>query len=64
MDDEIPRKLNERTGKHRCIRCLSEVPAEVYLQNDFLCGVCAEDGDYPLASTPEPRKAASKKDQG
>jgi len=39
--DVIPRKLNERTEKHRCIRCLEEVRAEEYFGNDFLCDECA-----------------------
>ena len=47
----------ERTGKHKCVQCLREVPAEEYLANDFLCNECAAKEEYPLASTPS-------KDQG
>gem|GEM_PF-652104 len=54
--DDPPRNMNERTGKHRCIRCLADVGAEEYFGNDHLCDKCAADGDYPLASTPEPKK--------
>jgi hypothetical protein len=63
MDEPIPRQLNERTGRHRCIRCLAEVEAALYLQNDFLCDACADDG-FPLASTPEPTTAAGAQDEG
>jgi hypothetical protein len=61
VDDAIPRNLNERTGKHRCTRCLAEVPAETFLLNDFLCDRCAAEGDYPLASTPEAPASDQKK---
>jgi len=54
--ENAPRSLPERTGKHRCIRCLAETPADEYMRNDHLCDACAADGDYPLASTPEPKK--------
>ncbi len=54
MSDEAPpRSLNERTGKHYCIRCLAEVPAAAYLRNDHICDVCAESDEYPLKSTPD-----------
>jgi len=56
MPDDSLRNLPERTGKHRCIRCLAETQAEEYMRNDHLCDACAADGDYPLASTPEPKK--------
>ena len=57
MPDDFPRPIpSERTGKHVCVRCLSEVEAEEYFRNDHLCDKCAAEGDYPLASTPEPRK--------
>ena len=59
MSDDHPRHvLAERTGRHVCVRCLSEVEVDEYLRNDHLCDECAAEGDYPLASTPEPRKAA------
>lgn len=41
-DATTPRKLNERTEKHKCIKCLREVPSEEYFSNDFLCNECAE----------------------
>jgi hypothetical protein len=40
-DEPLPRKLNERTGKHYCIICLSETPAEAYFANDHICDACA-----------------------
>jgi len=52
VDDETPRQLAERTGKHYCVRCLAEVADDVYLRNDFLCDACAERDEYPLQSTP------------
>ena len=54
MDDEAPRRnLHERTGKHLCIRCMSEISAEEYFRNDFFCDACAaEDQIFPLESTP------------
>jgi hypothetical protein len=45
MSDDPPRNLPERTGRHRCIRCLADVPADEYLRNDHLCNACAEEGD-------------------
>ncbi len=48
--------MNERTGRHVCVRCLAEVATDEYLRNDHLCDACAADGDYPLASTPEPKR--------
>lgn len=53
MDERTPRHLNERTGKHICIRCLAEVPADVYFRNDMICDACAEKDDDPLQSTPD-----------
>ncbi|HEY4640663.1 MAG TPA: hypothetical protein VII75_04915 [Thermoanaerobaculia bacterium] len=50
MHDDPLRSLPERTGKHRCIRCLAEVPADEYMRNDHLCDACAADGDYPAPS--------------
>jgi hypothetical protein len=41
-DDEVPRLLRERTGKHYCIRCLKETPAEEWFDNDHVCDDCAE----------------------
>ncbi|HEX7677825.1 MAG TPA: hypothetical protein VF713_06860 [Thermoanaerobaculia bacterium] len=48
--------MNERTGKHVCVRCLREVESEEYFRNDHLCDGCAAEGDYPLASTPAPKR--------
>ena len=31
-------------------------PAEEYQRNDHICDACAEDDEYPLASTPEAKK--------
>ena len=57
MTGDSPRRtMNERTGRHVCVRCLSEVETEEYLRNDHLCDACAAQGDYPLASTPEPKR--------
>ena len=56
LDEPPPRALPERTGRHFCIRCLTEVGAEEYLRNDHLCARCAESDEYPLASTPDEKK--------
>ena len=53
IDEAPPRNLIERTGKHHCIRCLAEVPLDVFLRNDHICDVCAESDEYPLKSTPD-----------
>ncbi|MEO6325668.1 MAG: hypothetical protein ABIQ65_13685 [Thermoanaerobaculia bacterium] len=53
MDDEIARRLPERTGRHRCASCLAEVAIEEYFDGDFFCAACAQRaGEYPLATTP------------
>ena len=54
-DEPPPRKLNERTGKHYCVKCLAAVPPEEYLRNDHICDACAAEDEYPLASTPGPK---------
>lgn len=54
-DDPPPRDLPERTGKHYCVQCLAQIPAEEYLRNDLICDECAAKDEYPLASTPEPK---------
>lgn len=65
MQEETPRGLPERTGKHLCVQCLSPVGAEEYLRNDHICDACAAKDEYPLASTPdEPGKKKKKKDGG
>lgn len=51
-----PRKPGERTGKHYCVKCLAEVPAEEYLRNDHICDECAASDEYPLKSTPDAKK--------
>ena len=55
-DDPPPRALPERTGRHFCGRCLAAIPAEDFLRNDHICDACAAQQEYPLASTPEPKK--------
>ena len=60
QDESVPRELPERTGRHLCIRCLAPVAADEYLRNDHICDACAANDEYPLASTPEPKK----KDEG
>lgn len=39
-DDRPHRPLKERTGKHTCIECLREVPADEYFRNDHVCNDC------------------------
>ena len=41
QDEETPRQLPERTGRHRCINCLADVSDEEYFRNDFFCDACA-----------------------
>jgi hypothetical protein len=55
-DDPLPRELAERTGKHICVKCLAQIPAEEYFRNDHICDECASKSEYPLASTPEEKK--------
>ncbi len=55
MHEPPGRALPERTGKHFCVRCLNEIPAEEYFRNDHFCDTCAAQDDYPSASTPEPK---------
>ena len=45
QDEETPRQLQERTGRHKCINCLAEVSDEEYLRNDFFCDACATEID-------------------
>jgi hypothetical protein len=54
-EDPTPRNLPERTGRHRCIRCLADTPAEEFLRNDHLCDECAAGPEYPEPSKPEPK---------
>ncbi|MCA1734148.1 MAG: hypothetical protein LC732_11165 [Acidobacteria bacterium] len=52
--EEIPRAMPERTGRHYCVSCLAETPAEVYFRNDHICEACNDSHEeFPLASTPE-----------
>ncbi|MGZ5440622.1 MAG: hypothetical protein ACXW5J_01890 [Thermoanaerobaculia bacterium] len=51
-DEPPPRDLPERTGKHSCVKCLAQIPAEEYLRNDHICDECSQSDEYPLASTP------------
>jgi hypothetical protein len=53
VDDTIPRNLQERTGKHRCIRCLAEIPADVYFANDQVCDDCADKFEKELTPKDE-----------
>jgi hypothetical protein len=53
-DDALPKRLNERTGRHLCVRCLAEVPAESYQRNDHICDACAAGDEYPEVK-PAPR---------
>jgi hypothetical protein len=61
MTQDPPRNLPERTGRHRCIRCLAETPAEEYLRNDHLCDACSAEGDYP---PPPERPKKGMRDEG
>ena len=56
MDEEPRKELPERTGKHFCVKCLAQISAEEFQRNDHICDACAEQDEYPLASTPEPKK--------
>jgi hypothetical protein len=38
------------------VKCLAGIPAEEYFRNDHICDACASSDEYPLASTPEPKK--------
>jgi len=53
IDEEIPRNLSERTGRHFCTQCLREVSGEVFARYDHLCEECAAAvEEFPNASTP------------
>jgi hypothetical protein len=60
QDEETPRQLQDRTGRHRCISCLADITAEEYFRNDFLCDQCASLDAYPFASTPDETKKDEK----
>jgi uncharacterized protein CbrC (UPF0167 family) len=56
-EEDPPRQLSERTGRHLCILCLADISAQEYFEGDFVCRKCAEKMEtYPLASTPGPRE--------
>ena len=38
-DEPLPRKLKERTGKHVCVRCLAEIPADTSMLVDIVDGL-------------------------
>lgn|GEM_PF-1531898 len=59
MDEELPRQRTERTGRHYCVKCLAEVPADEYLRNDHICDDCAAGDEYPLKSTPGPESESA-----
>lgn len=56
FETPVPKALPERTGRHLCIRCLAQIDGEEYFRNDHVCDACAEQDEYPLASTPEPKQ--------
>jgi hypothetical protein len=56
LDEPPPRELQERTGRHYCVRCLAVVATEVYFRNDYFCDECTEGEEYPAAAPP-PEKA-------
>ena len=54
MEDEgTPRLLHERTGNHKCIRCLAQVADDVYFANDQVCDECAEKFEQELSTKDE-----------
>ncbi|HUF17933.1 MAG TPA: hypothetical protein VMS12_07810 [Thermoanaerobaculia bacterium] len=54
FQEKVERNLKERTGRHYCISCLHETPAEQYFANDHVCDACAAlDQAIPLAATPD-----------
>jgi hypothetical protein len=54
LQEKVPRHLKERTGKHYCVSCLEETPADRYFLNDHVCDRCAARAEtFPLAATPE-----------
>jgi len=54
-DEPPPRKLKEQTGKHYCVCCLSETPAEEYFRNDHLCDKCASEQNDERGTTNDER---------
>lgn len=59
FQERVERHLKERTGKHYCVACLHETPAEQYFANDHVCDACAAlDQAYPLAATPDAKPDA------
>ena len=41
IQDEVPKNLPERTGRHLCINCLAQTAEEEYFRNDHVCDACA-----------------------
>jgi hypothetical protein len=64
LEDPPSRELQERTGRHACVKCLAVIPAEEYFRNDLICDACAAEDEYPLASTPEPREDGGRLEAG
>ncbi len=62
-DEPLPRQLGERTGKHYCVKCLAEVPAEEFFRNEQVCDACAAEDEYPLKSTPGKDEGGRMKDE-
>lgn len=64
-EEEPPRRLAERTGRHVCICCLKEILPAEYFQGDFACRDCAARVEtYPLASTPaQPEERGAKSEE-
>jgi hypothetical protein len=52
FQEEVPKNLLERTGKHYCIHCLAETPAESYFRNDHVCDRCAAELDVEPQEDP------------
>jgi rRNA maturation endonuclease Nob1 len=52
--DRLPRNLNERTGKHYCITCRKEIPAEELLRNDHVCDECGRKAEAPRIPARKP----------
>ena len=56
QDEPTPRQLPERTGKHFCVKCRAEVPADEYFRNDFMCDPCAEEEEKRGEEQREPHR--------
>jgi hypothetical protein len=58
MQEETPRNLQERTGRHVCTHCLTLVSAEEFFRNDHLCDRCAALDEGAVAADPDAADAA------